>query len=78
LLPGIFTLTITDVNSCTLAQSYTLNALMRPLTLSTTTISDTCGFSKGSAAVSVTSTANSTPFSYAWANGRKARLLYLD
>ena len=70
LLPGTFTLTITDVNSCTIAQSYTLNAVMRPLTLSATSVSDTCGSGKGSASVSVTSSASSAPFAYAWANSR--------
>ncbi len=69
LAAGTYLVTVTDANSCTAAQSFTLTAYMRPVTLSTATISDTCSSGKGNASVTVTSTASTAPFTYAWANG---------
>ena len=66
---GTYTATVTDANSCSAVQSVTLSINQRPVTLATTSISDTCGSGKGSASVSVTSSASVSPFTFAWSNG---------
>lgn len=67
---GSYNVTVTDANSCTAAQTFSVTAYMRPLTLSTRTTPDTCGSGKGAASVAVTSNASVAPFTYAWANSQ--------
>lgn len=71
LAAGAYYITVTDANGCTAAQTFNLSAYMRPVTLSTTTVKDTCASGKGKASVSVTSSASLAPFSYAWAGGQQ-------
>ena len=65
---GTYIVTVTDANSCTTTRSYTITATMRPVTLSVSSVSDTCGSGRGSVSLSVTSVASAAPFSYIWSN----------
>ena len=72
---GTYHVTVTDANSCTVSQNFTLTPSMVPITLSTTAIPDTCSSGKGKAIVTVTSTASQAPFTYAWTNGQRASIV---
>jgi gliding motility-associated-like protein len=65
LSPGLYTVTVTDTNSCSDTAQLTVEADTLALSLSTTAAS--CGNNDGSATVSV---ANGTsPYTYQWSNG---------
>jgi hypothetical protein len=66
---GSYAVTVTDLNGCTAANTFNPSVYMRPLTLSVSTVADTCSSSHGRATVAVTSSGNTLPYSYSWASG---------
>ena len=69
LAAGNYVVTVTDANGCSVVKTFTLTVYQRPVTITTTTISDTCNSGKGAATVSVTSSASTAPFTYSWSTG---------
>ncbi len=68
LSPGNYTVTVTDVHGCTVAQTVTVNSVNCNLTAAVTAVPVTChGAANGSATVTLTGAA--LPATYLWSNG---------
>lgn len=63
---GLYTVTVTDANSCTVAISTTINNIAGP-TLSALATSTTCSYANGS--VNATVIGGTSPFTYNWNSG---------
>ncbi|MEO8149616.1 MAG: SprB repeat-containing protein, partial [Bacteroidia bacterium] len=66
LVPGLYALTVTDGNGCTVTTSQVITQ-PSPLNLNPSVTPETCGLSNGSAMVIVTG--GTIPYSYNWSNG---------
>ena len=75
LAAGSYSVTVTDLNGCTAASTFSPSVYMRPLTLSVSTIADTCSSSHGRATVSVSSSGNALPYTYSWAAGMNTQTI---
>jgi len=67
LVPGNYTVTITDAAGCTTTAAATIQS-PAPMQMSFTSVAPSCNDSSGRATVHVTG--GSLPYSYAWSNGR--------
>lgn len=68
LIPGIYTVTVTDVNACTAQQSVTVNPFMCTLGAQTLAVNASCaGSASGSVSLNISNGA--APFTYQWSNG---------
>ncbi|HMX39265.1 MAG TPA: T9SS type A sorting domain-containing protein, partial [Saprospiraceae bacterium] len=68
LLPGVYTVTVTDTQGCTAVQAVTVNAYNCSIQSTVNAVNVTChGASNGSASVSLTG--GTAPFTYAWSTG---------
>lgn len=68
LLPGAYTVSITDVNNCSYSATYTVDNNSGNLSFGQTGIqNESCGNSNGSLNISVSG--GTGPYSYAWSNG---------
>jgi gliding motility-associated-like protein len=65
LLPGTYTVTVTEGTGCVITDSVAV--VVGPLNLSFTVASDTCNRKKGTA--TVTASGGTAPYAYLWSNG---------
>ena len=65
LLPGTYTLTITDANNCVVTNSFTVTQPLAPLTLSLTQQNINC-FADSTGSINLTPAGGTSPYSYAW------------
>ena len=71
LVPGTYTVTVTDANTCTAVQTVTVGFIDCTITSNVATLDPLCnGQSNGSATVALTG--GTTPFGYLWSNGGTA------
>ncbi|MBT3210287.1 MAG: T9SS type A sorting domain-containing protein [Bacteroidetes bacterium] len=69
LIPGTYTLTIADANSCSHIESFVVSTLLtNPLSANGTIINSNCGGSC-SGAIDITVSGGLTPYNYLWSNG---------
>jgi len=66
LVPGTYTVTVVDANSCEIIETYTVTGSATQMTLTINGIS-ACGGCTGSADLTVSG--GSSPFTYSWSNG---------
>jgi gliding motility-associated-like protein len=64
---GIYTVTLTDANSCTASVSVTVNNIAGPSLQVVNFVNETCSYGNGSATVNAVNGA--PPYSYLWSNG---------
>jgi subtilisin-like proprotein convertase family protein len=68
LVPGIYTVTVVDVNNCSQTASFTVGNSTNGLSIQSSSIQDeTCGNSNGS--INITMNGGIAPYSYVWSNG---------
>jgi gliding motility-associated-like protein len=65
LLPGTYTLTITDANNCVVTNSFTVTQPLAPLTLSLTQQNINC-YADSTGSINLTPAGGTSPYSYAW------------
>lgn len=70
---GVYTVTVTDNNSCSLTQAFTVTDPL-PLTDSTNVLSTTCGQSNGTA--TIFPIGGSTPYSYLWSTNSTSQTIF--
>lgn len=68
LAPGTYTVTVTDVNGCTNAQTVVVNAFNCALGPQANITQPAC-FGQSNGAITVTLAGGTAPFTYAWSNG---------